>query len=201
MTRTKVKQFPDMEWFARNVIKEGDNRQYGQKRFYDYYKTKYEIALKYRPSRIAEIGVRLGYSAFAFLWACPWFAVYTGFDIIKGSHGGVEGDNFPFVKKMLGRHFESARINLIHGDTQLLKGLGADYDFIHIDGDHSYKGCMHDLEIAKASLRQGGIILIDDYDYVKTVKKATGDFLIKYDDEIKSSEFYKSIRGECVIGL
>ncbi len=45
----------------------------------DYYRMKWAIAKVLQPESILEVGVRFGYSARAFLEACP-DAVYTGID-------------------------------------------------------------------------------------------------------------------------
>jgi hypothetical protein len=37
------------------------------------------------------------------------------------------------------------------------------FDFIYIDGDHSYDGAKKDLEIANLKIRDNGIIILDDY--------------------------------------
>jgi predicted O-methyltransferase YrrM len=36
-------------------------------------------------------------------------------------------------------------------------------DFVYIDGDHSFEFVLQDLELARASLKPGGIIVGDDY--------------------------------------
>ena len=60
------------------------------KQYEAYYEVKYNIAKEVNPKVIAEIGVRAGYSAWAFLSACP-DAKYHGFDAENGTHGGQGG--------------------------------------------------------------------------------------------------------------
>jgi len=55
-----------------------------------YYKTKWAIARVLQPASILEIGVRYGYSAAAFLNACPG-ATYLGIDLDSDTFGGVKG--------------------------------------------------------------------------------------------------------------
>ena len=55
-----------------------------------YYRTKWAIARYLQPARILEIGVRFGYSAQAFLHACP-NASYLGIDVDSSTHGGMKG--------------------------------------------------------------------------------------------------------------
>ena len=56
----------------------------------------------------------------------------------------------------------------------------APYRIFYIDGDHSYQGALLDLNIAKSTLHEKGIILLDDYDnprYGPDVVKAVNIFL------------------------
>lgn len=51
------------------------------------------------------------------------------------------------------------------------------FDFIYIDGDHSYEQVQQDLNNSFKVLKVGGVILVDDYAWVKdTVRRAVNDF-------------------------
>ena len=153
-----------------------------------YYQKKFEAALKCNPTMIAEIGVRAGYSAFSFLSACPR-AEFIGIDNDGNEHGGVEGLYTTLAPKILSRFNSNLRIE----DTQKLNAFPVDVDFLHIDGDHSYKGCAHDLDISKDHTEW---ILVDDYDFIKEVREATEEFLRKnpsYEREYIDDHFRGSI--------
>lgn len=192
-------EFPPIHWWHKFVRKPGDLPQYKRPEFYEYYRTKFEIALAAVPQRIAEIGVRWGYSAYSFLLASPK-ARYVGFDILEGPHGGVKGiDTFDYVREMLARHFPDATVILNHCNTQQLEGLCGSYDFIHIDGDHTEAGCRHDLDLAMAALEPGGTILVDDYEYIAGVTRAADKFCRERSAEIAEKFSRHSLRGELVI--
>ena len=59
-------------------------------------------------------------------------------------------------------------------------------DWIYVDGDHSYEGCLRDLESALKVVKKGGLILGDDYQWPKQkhgkpgVTKAVDEFLKKH---------------------
>src|ERR1039458_5111316 len=55
-----------------------------------YYRLKWAIARALQPATILDIGVRFGYSAFAFLDACP-SASYLGIDADCEAYGGSRG--------------------------------------------------------------------------------------------------------------
>jgi len=194
-----IKDFPDIETWRRTVIKPGDLPQYLRQDFYDYYKSKFKIALSIKPLSICEIGVRWGYSAFSFLSAAP-AAHYTGFDIMDGTHGGARGlDTFDYVRSMLSGHFPQAVIDLRHEDTRKLRDLGGPYDFVHVDGDHSEDAASHDIWMALQACRPGGMVLVDDYNYIAGVTRAADYILSGAPEQIARHWTQDSLRGELIL--
>ena len=70
-----------LEWWLEHVWNPKDWLKLNEEQ-YLYYESKYRIAADIKPASIVEIGVRYGYSAAAFLLACPQ-AKYMGFDVIS----------------------------------------------------------------------------------------------------------------------
>lgn len=156
-----------------------------------YYRNKHAIAKRLKPKRICEIGVRAGYSAFAFLSACHQ-AEFIGLDNNGNAHGGVSGLFTDLAPKIL-REFN---VNLVLFDSQRNNELyGGKYDFIHIDGDHSYKGCLHDMEISHKVCEW---ILVDDYDFLRGVRRAVDKFLADH-PEYTSEHIKDNHRGNMLI--
>lgn len=189
--------FVTIEKWRQDVLAPGDEK-FGRPDFYEYYREKFRICLLYEPKSIAEIGVRWGYSAFAFLCASP-AASYIGYDLIGGGHGGVKVDTFGRVEKLLSDHFPDSGIILVHADTRTLDSLGGPYDFIHVDGNHSALAAIHDMEIAIKSLVPGGVMLIDDYEYIAGVKVAADRFILNNRQLIEQFYTVPSLRGEMII--
>ena len=163
----------------------------------DYYRVKYDICSILQPKRGAEIGVRAGYSSHAFLQACPDMEFY-GIDANNGTHGGAGGES---------GQFKSYAISILGGydftyiecDTQEIDILPVGHlNFIHIDGDHTSSGLIHDFKISYKALLSGGYILIDDIDYVQTVKDGV-DYIIDYYGKKIESIYLPSLRGEYLI--
>lgn len=167
------------------------------RQYHDYYSIKYEICKSAEPKRIAEIGVRAGYSAWAFLQAAPE-ATYYGFDANNGKHGGQGGQGgcfWKWAKNIL----QPYNVFLVEMNTQQVERLPvADIDFFHVDGDHSEAGVKHDLDLAWASLSRYGVILIDDIDYVMSVKVGASSWIQNKGKQV-ACMYYESLRGEAVI--
>lgn len=159
-----------------------------------YYALKHDIAKEFNPRRILEIGVRAGYSAVAFLTACPE-ARYIGLDADNGKHGG-EGGPWTWWAEHLLQFYPKASIRI--QDTRELSELpDGPHDFIHVDGDHTFSGALADLELALHALDPRGVILVDDYTYLPDVRHAVDRFLSSHPELV--SEHRASLRGEVLI--
>lgn len=185
--------------FDTNIISPDDITATKQRieNYKNYYKIKYNICKKINPKRIAEIGIRAGYSAWTFLQACP-NAKYYGIDANNGKHGGEGGEDkkyFNWAKKIL-KNYDTV---FIEQDTQAINNLNIyDIDFFHIDGDHTTAGVIHDLDICFKVINNNGYILVDDIDYIKDVKIGVDKWINKMKDYIEV-KYIKSFRGECLI--
>ena len=51
------------------------------------------------------------------------------------------------------------------------------FDWIYVDGDHSYDGCLYDLNASLNVVKPGGIIFGDDYGNKVEVKRAVDTFV------------------------
>lgn len=146
--------------------------------FQPYYRMKFEICEWLEPRRIAEIGVRAGYSAWSFLQAVP-NSEYFGFDLNQGTHGAAGGENGVYMK-WARKILEGYRGTLTELDSQAVEDIGlTDIDLFHVDGDHSYDATFHDLDLALKAVRPEGFILIDDTanKSIPSVKQAVTDWL------------------------
>lgn len=185
--------------FDENIICPGDPTATPGRieEYKEYYKVKYEICKKQSPIRIAEIGVRAGYSAWTFLQACPE-ATYIGIDANNGTHGGQGGQDGSFFE-WTAHILTEYDVELIEMDTQWTDDLGiTDIDFFHVDGDHTTKGVQNDLSLAFESINDTGLILVDDITYLESVSIGVRAWIMRMGNEI-TTEFVPSLRGEMLI--
>lgn len=172
-----------------NGLKRWDNL------YREIYRIKHAIALELQPKSILEIGVRAGYSALAFLNACPK-ARYLGLDAENGQHGGAGGPWTPWAVELLKPY--DAKVIVV--DTQTLASLSqhGQFDLVHVDGDHTKTGCSHDLGLAFGVLAPGGAVLVDDYHFLGDVRHAVDEFSRTHGMAL---EIRDSPRGEAILRL
>ncbi len=158
-----------------------------------YYRMKWAIARVLKPKSILEIGVRFGYSALAFLNACP-LAQYVGIDIDSPSFGGSPGA-LDWARKACSQY----QAKFILGDsTKMERFPGGPYDLIHVDGQQDGEGTMHDLILASA---QASFILVDGYFWSRANFFSASDFLFRYRELIEFYEVIPAYAGELLVRM
>jgi len=167
---------------------------------YSYVVGKYDICCRVKPKIIIEIGVRLGYSAHAFLYSSP-NSQYHGLDIWGGKHGGTKIGGEKYVMEMLSRNFTNAKIKLYTCNTQKGKWpeLPADVDLFHIDGDHTTAGSFFDMAMAFTRMKRGAYLLVDDYDFLPDVRIGVDSFISAFSSLISDYKYFPTFRGDVLI--
>ena len=187
-----------MAWqFPKRIIHPDDMLRFGEveyDKFNLYYRNKYKIAKKLKPKTIVEIGVRAGYSAFAFLDAAPK-AAYRGFDNNRGIDGGTKGLKFYAWALQILAEKNVHILNDYNSQEHALLPINFAPDLMHVDADHSHDGCLNDLNLAKA--HKAKHILVDDIDYIDSVRDAVNLFLNQ--NPTYGREYHKDCRGQCLI--
>lgn len=152
-----------------------------------YYETKWRIAQRLGPGSILEIGVRAGYSAYIFLRAVKSDAIYLGID--SGLCDAESGNAYlEHARGLLG----GRKARLWITQAQMLQAWPNPpagfplWDLIHVDADHSYDGCLHDLRLSAAI---GRWILVDDYDTGSEIRAACHTLLAEQPDRWTTEYF------------
>lgn len=74
------------------------------------------------------------------------------------------------------------------GDSStLMSELNEKFDYIYIDGDHTYEGVKKDLEQAPRLLAKNGQLICDDYGNAESIRIAVDEFCKEFDFKIDGS--------------
>ena len=126
-------------------------------------------------SRCAEIGVYTGENSLNMLKIIqpkelvlidPWIHDSDSLKANNTTESGNQqedyGERYEFTKQ---RMKDKSNVRIIRGKSQEeLEEFSENYfDFIYIDGDHSFEGVLSDLEVSFKKVKKLGIIAGDDY--------------------------------------
>jgi SAM-dependent methyltransferase/predicted O-methyltransferase YrrM len=173
---------------------------------YEWY-AGYAAALK--PKSILEIGTRRGYSLLAMLLSCDTVEEIA---VLDNESYGVKLD---WIEEILtairadGINGQKPGFRVYRNDTQTdgiqlpLRYHGTDHaserwDIIHVDGDHTEAGALHDLELAAEALAPSGTIILDDVVFYADVAKALRRFEADHPGEWLV-DHYPSLRGHALL--
>ncbi len=140
-----------------------------------YYSIYQKLANKLDKPRLLEIGVRTGYMGVVFAKAVQGQSFYLGVDpniyILNGLD--LAGATFRMLRSAI-NNFDFALLEGYSWDTTIKRSLvhSGPFDIIHIDGEHTLRGKLNDLELARDIVTKSGVILVDDYDHHGIVSDA-----------------------------
>ena len=132
----------------------------------------YALVVGYGAKRVLEIGTNDGTSTLALL---------KGAAEIGGGHvTSVDIEPCDTARALVERFELAQHWTFRRGDSRdvlpQLRAEGARFDFVLVDGDHTYEATRSDVEHASAMLADGGVLLVHDcylanyYDRVGTAK-------------------------------
>lgn len=141
-----------------------------------------------------EIGVAFGSNSFNLLNSFDNLNLYSVDPYIKYSNEdkmsdlveNEKGDQFyDFVSNRLKNKFGERSVFIRGTSDEILKLNDDFFDFIYIDGDHTYEGAKKDLDNTFSKIKKGSILSGDDYGIFEDinfgVKKAVDEFCYNND--------------------
>jgi len=138
---------------------------------------------------VVNIGAGVGTSSLAVREACPGAIIYTIDKSAGGPLGGLQNETNAFMNAKLRLPFQILGDSQDRSTEEKWLGMIADDAYICypvnlliIDGDHSYKGVMRDIEIWVPHVASGGFVAFHDYKNPvwPDVEKAVSDVANKY---------------------
>lgn len=140
------------------------------------YNSMYNYYLDKKWSKGLEIGFAWSMSCQAFLNTQPG-ATLLSLDMNDAMNRADE------MKSLFGD-----RWSIEYGDSStLMSELEDTYDYIYIDGDHTYEGVKKDLWEAPRLLNEDGVIICDDYGNAQSIRDAVADFCTEFGFRIVES--------------
>jgi predicted O-methyltransferase YrrM len=165
-----------------------------------YYADWCGIARKYKPYRVLELGVHLGYGAMALI-AGSGCQFYTGVDDereVAGSNdlarANLKSQSFWTVNDTI----IEATVGLDPPDLRLAEVIRrGPFDLVAVDSDHTICGTLAQLHLAWATLAPGGIIVIDDFRSVE-VREGWERFLLELGEAV-TVQHYENERNWLIV--
>ena len=145
-----------------------------------------DVMLELMPKRAtcAEIGI----------WKCEYSAKILNVTQPEKLHlVDIDAASINGAREKFTREITGGQVVAHLGDSpEVIKSMPNDYfDWIYVDGNHSYEGVKKDLEAARAKLKPNGLLAMNDYIYFESsgfskygVIEAVNEFCINYDFEL-----------------
>jgi predicted O-methyltransferase YrrM len=154
-----------------------------------HYELFYAISKYYDPDSILEIGTRNGYSLYSLSLGSTTLNKIVGYELDSESATQTEKN----LTESLAEHID-IRVETIN--SQELESLDDSYYLIHIDGDTTFEGRYHDLELTRGKAR---VVLVSDFFSERSGRDAAQRFVYDNRHIIKKTHVIESLRGLYII--
>ena len=145
-----------------------DNHNFGYMRYLNDMYILYKTCEYFQPKNILEIGFFMGQSFGLMCEACP--------------NSNLTAVDINFNTSAFDACIQNqSKITLIKQDSKNINFPSESFDFVMVDGDHSYEYASNDIRKAFACITQTGILAVDDF-FVEGVYNAICNEIISKTD-------------------
>ena len=135
-------------------------------------------------AQILEIGRCYGGSAFLFAVASDHHSMVTSIDIAP--------QNDQLLQLALRKSGLAQKVRLLVGDSRDGEVISDFYDLLFVDGDHFYKGALHDYEHWKKAVKPGGYLAFHNAAHGRPYTvTAPGAFRVTQEIAARDGEYYR----------
>jgi len=130
------------------------------------------LASLVKPMSVLEIGVRLGYSLISMFRGYSGILKIVGVDL----QADVEDSQRKARENLFAVGYRR-ELELPVVESKWIKCFGSNVHFnlVHLDGDHSREGVREDIRIAWPKVAPGGILIVDDIEFVPSTREGVED--------------------------
>ncbi len=154
-----------------------------------------------------EIGVANGDTAKSILRHCnishlflvdPYVSGYSNHNDRNDISQRMMDNRYKYVKSLFSSNYPSNSTLMRCTSEEASKSVPDDIDFVYIDGDHSYESVCRDLECWVPKVRDGGLVMGDDWGGgFDSVVSSVVDFCKKNDPFISPFNNYDNFSFSC----
>lgn len=170
----------------------------------NYYSWYFLLGYILKPRRIAEFGVRYGYSIKALTsggWSACTYENEAGepyATTVWGVDDERDGEKTLHVFEDYFKKVDFLSYTLTRQDTQKLntydipEAFRDSTDLVHVDAWHTEDGCYHECGLAWSTAKPGGFVVVDDAKPGGVVRKGVDRFCL---DNQLNSVYFDTLRG------
>lgn len=166
-----------------------------------------QLVTELKPRYCLETGFATGRSACSVLSSYDQIETFFSIDI--------NYDYWPSSREYLNKFKTLNNFKYFEGSSRAVlndyffnKEFPNGIDWFTIDGDHSYEGCLYDLESSLPFMNTNGIMIIDDYMSgppegcdIPEVTNACDDFYEKNQNKLIKSQWNEKGKGFCIFKI
>ena len=174
----------------------------------DQYNYVRELVKKENPKYCLETGFCTGRSALSVLYENENIEKFVNVDINYNYLSEGMGMLKKFVEKWKNFKAIQSSSSVVLNDNFFKEEFPNGLDWFTVDGDHSYAGCVNDIEKAIPYMNEGGIIIIDDYMSgppngcrIPEVTRACDDMYKKYETKLERRVWNNKGKGFCIFKI